>query len=378
MASTQGTGVRGEQTHGDALTPEQVTAAVTSFALLADPTRVRMPWALRDAELDVATLAGVAGCRPTVASQHLSKLAWPASWRAPATAGASVPDCVGGHIRRAADPEALFQRPPRSAASPSTTTAAFPARAARSQESGSGPTKEAAAASDGKASRVVRSGGPPEVGHITLGPESGGHVGSDSCGVRGRSGHGRTRRAHLTQSGCRSERDRPPMTLPPVLPVHPHRLEQPRPARTSRPDGRCRDGLVVAVVAEHASRLLVGDTSGHAQPALDRERRAIEADRCTAVRSSALSGPTVSTRRPLCSTGSARSRYSGVHGSSATHPRAFNSDRNACPKRASAMAVPSESTPREGSSSRGPARARDLRPGPRWVLRPYGSRLSRP
>ena len=74
MASTQGTGVRGEQTHGDTLTPEQVTAAVTSFALLADPTRVRMLWALRDAELDVATLAGVADCRPTVASQHLSKL----------------------------------------------------------------------------------------------------------------------------------------------------------------------------------------------------------------------------------------------------------------------------------------------------------------
>ena len=33
-----------------------------------------MLWALREAELDVATLAGVAGCRPTVAGQHLSKL----------------------------------------------------------------------------------------------------------------------------------------------------------------------------------------------------------------------------------------------------------------------------------------------------------------
>jgi DNA-binding transcriptional ArsR family regulator len=33
-----------------------------------------MLWALRDAELDVTSLAGVAGCRPTVASQHLSKL----------------------------------------------------------------------------------------------------------------------------------------------------------------------------------------------------------------------------------------------------------------------------------------------------------------
>lgn len=60
--------------HPDDLTSDQVNAAVTSFALLADPTRVRMLWALRDAELDVATLAAIAACRPTVASQHLSKL----------------------------------------------------------------------------------------------------------------------------------------------------------------------------------------------------------------------------------------------------------------------------------------------------------------
>ena len=60
--------------HPDELTADQVSAAVTSFALLADPTRVRILWALRDAELDVATLAAIAACRPTVASQHLSKL----------------------------------------------------------------------------------------------------------------------------------------------------------------------------------------------------------------------------------------------------------------------------------------------------------------
>jgi DNA-binding transcriptional ArsR family regulator len=60
--------------HSGALTTEQVNAAVLSFALLADATRVRMLWALREEELDVATLAGIAGCRPTTASQHLSKL----------------------------------------------------------------------------------------------------------------------------------------------------------------------------------------------------------------------------------------------------------------------------------------------------------------
>ena len=61
--------------HPDAQpTAAQVNAAVTSFALLADPTRVRMLWELRDRECDVAGLAEIAGCRPTVASQHLSKL----------------------------------------------------------------------------------------------------------------------------------------------------------------------------------------------------------------------------------------------------------------------------------------------------------------
>jgi len=54
--------------------PAQVDAAVVSFAMLADPTRVRMLWAMASQELDVAGLAAAAGCRPTVASQHLSKL----------------------------------------------------------------------------------------------------------------------------------------------------------------------------------------------------------------------------------------------------------------------------------------------------------------
>lgn len=61
-------------THGIEPSAAQVNAAVMSFALLADPTRVRILWALRDNESDVATLAATAGCRPTVASQHLSKL----------------------------------------------------------------------------------------------------------------------------------------------------------------------------------------------------------------------------------------------------------------------------------------------------------------
>jgi DNA-binding transcriptional ArsR family regulator len=60
--------------HSGSLVPEQVNAAVLSFTLLSDPTRIRMLWALRDENLDVGTLARIAGCRPTVASQHLAKL----------------------------------------------------------------------------------------------------------------------------------------------------------------------------------------------------------------------------------------------------------------------------------------------------------------
>jgi DNA-binding transcriptional ArsR family regulator len=60
--------------HPDVLDDARVQAAVMSFALLADPTRVRLLWALRESEADVSSLAETAGCRPTVASQHLSKL----------------------------------------------------------------------------------------------------------------------------------------------------------------------------------------------------------------------------------------------------------------------------------------------------------------
>lgn len=60
--------------HPEEPSPEQVAAAAVSFAMLADPTRIRMLWAMAGGQIDVAGLAAVAGCRPTVASQHLSKL----------------------------------------------------------------------------------------------------------------------------------------------------------------------------------------------------------------------------------------------------------------------------------------------------------------
>ena len=94
--------------HPDELNAEQVDAAVRSFALLADPTRVRMLWALREAELDVATLAGVAGCRPTVASQHLSKLRFAGLVEGTREGQRVVYRLRGGHVR-ALLREALFQ-----------------------------------------------------------------------------------------------------------------------------------------------------------------------------------------------------------------------------------------------------------------------------
>jgi DNA-binding transcriptional ArsR family regulator len=55
-------------------TDEQVDQAVGTLAMLADPTRIRLLWALLDGELPVHDLASAAGCSATSASQHLAKL----------------------------------------------------------------------------------------------------------------------------------------------------------------------------------------------------------------------------------------------------------------------------------------------------------------
>ena len=94
--------------HPDGLAEDQVAAAVTAFALLADPTRVRMLWALRQAQLDVASLAAVAGCRPTVASQHLSKLRFAGLVEGRREGQRVVYRLRGAHVR-ALLTEALFQ-----------------------------------------------------------------------------------------------------------------------------------------------------------------------------------------------------------------------------------------------------------------------------
>ena len=53
---------------------DQVDLAVEVFRMLADATRVRLLWALLDAELAVNDLAAAVGKPPAAVSQHLAKL----------------------------------------------------------------------------------------------------------------------------------------------------------------------------------------------------------------------------------------------------------------------------------------------------------------
>ncbi|MGK5673268.1 ArsR/SmtB family transcription factor [Micromonospora sp. URMC 106] len=53
---------------------EQVQLAAEGFRLLADPTRIKILWALMQGESSVACLAELVGAAPTAVSQHLAKL----------------------------------------------------------------------------------------------------------------------------------------------------------------------------------------------------------------------------------------------------------------------------------------------------------------
>lgn len=53
---------------------EQAYLAAESFRMLADPTRIKLLWALLQGESSVACLAELVGAGPTAVSQHLAKL----------------------------------------------------------------------------------------------------------------------------------------------------------------------------------------------------------------------------------------------------------------------------------------------------------------
>jgi len=54
--------------------PDDVRRASDALRLLADPTRLKILWALLHGETSVACLAELVGAAPTAVSQHLAKL----------------------------------------------------------------------------------------------------------------------------------------------------------------------------------------------------------------------------------------------------------------------------------------------------------------
>ncbi len=53
---------------------EEVHLAAEGFRMLADPTRLKILWALHQGESSVNCLADLVGATPTAVSQHLAKL----------------------------------------------------------------------------------------------------------------------------------------------------------------------------------------------------------------------------------------------------------------------------------------------------------------
>lgn len=60
--------------HEEMPTEEQLRRAVDAFRMLADPTRVKITWALTCGERSVNELAELVAATPTAVSQHLAKL----------------------------------------------------------------------------------------------------------------------------------------------------------------------------------------------------------------------------------------------------------------------------------------------------------------
>ena len=106
-AARKATPAVAKATHPDVPTPQQISAAVTAFALLADPTRVRILWALRETPRDVTSLAEAAGCKPTIASQHLAKLRLAGLVDRTRDGRRIIYSVRGGHVRNLLS-EALF------------------------------------------------------------------------------------------------------------------------------------------------------------------------------------------------------------------------------------------------------------------------------
>jgi DNA-binding transcriptional ArsR family regulator len=85
----------------DRVLPDAVVDTAVGFLdLLAEPSRLRLLWALRDGEVGVGALAETAGCTPTAASQHLAKLRLGGLVEQRAEGRARLYRLRGGHIKR--------------------------------------------------------------------------------------------------------------------------------------------------------------------------------------------------------------------------------------------------------------------------------------
>ncbi|MET7402685.1 metalloregulator ArsR/SmtB family transcription factor [Dactylosporangium sp. NPDC005572] len=88
-------------TGGDgAPTDAQVDVAVTALRMLADPTRLRLLWALRDGEHDVTTLTATVGAARPAVSQHLAKLLLAGLVSTRRDGRRVLYRAAGGHVRR--------------------------------------------------------------------------------------------------------------------------------------------------------------------------------------------------------------------------------------------------------------------------------------
>lgn len=81
-------------------TGAQIEAAVTALRMLADPTRLRLMWLLRDGEHDVGSLAAAVGAARPAVSQHLAKLLLAGLVSSRRQGRRALYTARGGHVRR--------------------------------------------------------------------------------------------------------------------------------------------------------------------------------------------------------------------------------------------------------------------------------------
>ncbi len=78
----------------------QIDGAVTALRMLADGTRLRLMWLLRDGEHDVSSLVAAVGAARPAVSQHLGKLLLAGLVRTRRDGRRALYSARGGHVRR--------------------------------------------------------------------------------------------------------------------------------------------------------------------------------------------------------------------------------------------------------------------------------------